>query len=157
VPVVLAHEAHLHHTYGHPSRFVRLLLEIISYMTPLYIHPLLFPSPSTPPKTHTHTHQLTRSPPSPADLVQDLYLRELKGYKSPAVKPSDAEGHVQKWVAPKAPQSPEESDIASELKSYESSAVDVEGQAEAGAGGAAGAAEEQDWFEEEPEEEEAHH
>lgn len=85
--------------------------------------------------------------------MQDLYIRELKGYKTPVVKPSDAEGHVQKWAAPKAPQSPEEADIASELKSYEASAVDIEGQAE---GGAAGTAEEHDWFEEEPEEEARH-
>jgi F-type H+-transporting ATPase subunit h len=82
-----------------------------------------------------------------------MYLRELKTYKAPAVKASDADGHVQKWAAPAPPRSPEEGDIASELKAYEASAVDVEGQAEGGAA----AAEEQDWFEEEPEEEDAHH
>ncbi|CAD6566833.1 MAG: hypothetical protein ASARMPREDX12_004835 [Alectoria sarmentosa] len=86
-----------------------------------------------------------------ADLVQDLYIKELKGYKPPPVKPSDSEGHVQKFSPPKAPQSPEESDIANDLKAYENQQVEVEGQA---AGGEASATEE-DWFEED-EEEEAH-
>jgi F-type H+-transporting ATPase subunit h len=87
-----------------------------------------------------------------ADIVQDLYLRELKAYKAPAVKANDAEGSVQKFSPPSAPKSPEESDIANELKAYEASTVDIEGQAEGGA-----AAQEVDWFEEEPEEDEAHH
>lgn len=83
--------------------------------------------------------------------MQDLYLKELKSYKVPAVKASDADSHVQKWSAPAPPKSPEEADIASELKAYEASGVDVEGQAEGGA-----AQEEQDWFVEEPEEEARH-
>ena len=87
-----------------------------------------------------------------ADLVQDLYLRELKAYKVPAVKPSDSEGHVQKFSAPAPPKSPEETDIANELKAYEASTVDIEGQAEGSV-----AEKEVDWFEEEPEEEAAHH
>lgn len=87
-----------------------------------------------------------------ADIVQDLYLRELKAYKAPAVKANDAEGSVQKFSPPSAPKSPEEADIANELKAYEASTVDIEGQAEGGA-----AAQEVDWFEEEPEEDEAHH
>ena len=82
---------------------------------------------------------------SQADLVQDMYLRELKNYKPPPVKPSDSEGHVQKFSQPKAPQSPEESDIANELKAYENQQVEIEGQA---TGGEA-AATEVDWFEEE--------
>lgn len=85
--------------------------------------------------------------------MQDLYLKELRAYKSPAVKASDADGHVQKWVAPAPPTSPEEADIARELKAYEESKVEVEGQAETAAGGE----KEQDWFEEEPEEEAAAH
>ncbi|OAL49536.1 mitochondrial F1F0 ATP synthase-like protein subunit Atp14 [Pyrenochaeta sp. DS3sAY3a] len=83
-----------------------------------------------------------------ADLVQDLYLRELKAYKVPQVKPNDAEGHVQKFAVPKAPASPEETDIASELNAYETQAVDVEGAA-TGEDGAA--LPEEDWFEEEEE------
>jgi F-type H+-transporting ATPase subunit h len=48
--------------------------------------------------------------------------------------------------------SPQETDIANELKSYEASTVEVEGQAE----GSEQAAE-VDWFEEEPEEEATTH
>ena len=84
-----------------------------------------------------------------ADLVQDLYLKELKNYKQPPLKPSDSDGHVQKFTPPKAPQSPEESDIANDLKAYEDQQVEIEGQA---AGGETSATE---WFEED-EEEEAH-
>jgi len=87
-----------------------------------------------------------------ADLVQDMYLRELKNYKPTPVKPGDAEGHVQKFTLPSAPQSPEEADIQNELQSYETQQVEVEGQS--GESGAAPV--EQDWFEEEEEEEAAH-
>ena len=69
-----------------------------------------------------------------ADLVQDLYLRELKAYKPPTVKASDSEGQVQKFALPQAPASPEEADIASQLSAYETQEVEVEGQStEAGA------------------------
>ena len=86
-----------------------------------------------------------------ADLVQDLYLKELKGYKPPPVKLSDSDGHVQKFTPPKAPQSPEESDIANELKAYEDQQVEVEGQA---AGGDASATEDNwNWWEEDEEKE----
>ncbi len=64
--------------------------------------------------------------------MQDLYLRELKNYKPSAVKASDSEGHVQKFSPPKAPQSPEESDIANDLKAYEQQQVEVEGQSNGG-------------------------
>lgn len=88
----------------------------------------------------------------PADLVQDLYLRELKAYKIPTVKASDSEGHVQKFSAPKAPKSPEETDIANELKAYEAQAVDVEGQVEGGVVDNGDA-----WFEEPEEESDSKH
>lgn len=88
-----------------------------------------------------------------ADLVQDMYLRELKNYKPTPIKPSDAEGQVQKFAMPQAPKSPEEADISNDLKAYETQQVEVEGQSsESGA-----APVEQDWFEEEEEEEEAAH
>ncbi|KAF2133519.1 mitochondrial F1F0 ATP synthase-like protein subunit Atp14 [Dothidotthia symphoricarpi CBS 119687] len=83
-----------------------------------------------------------------ADFVQDLYLRELKAYKVPQVKANDAEGHVQKFTVPKAPASPEETDIASELKAYETQAVDVEGGSSAEGGAVLP---EEDWFVEEDE------
>jgi F-type H+-transporting ATPase subunit h len=76
-----------------------------------------------------------------------MYLRELKNYKVPQVKASDAEGAVQKFTVPKAPASPEETDIANELKTYETQQVDVEGaQGEDDA-----VLPQEDWFEEEDE------
>ncbi len=85
--------------------------------------------------------------------MQDLYLKELKSYKAPAVKISDADVHVQKFSPPAPPKSPEETDIANELKEYDAQTVDIEGQAESGTP----VEKEVDWFEEEPEEEAAHH
>jgi F-type H+-transporting ATPase subunit h len=67
-----------------------------------------------------------------ADIVQDLYLRELRAYKPPPGKPSDAEGHVQKFKMPTAPKSPEETSLANQVNEYESSAVEVEGQTSTG-------------------------
>ncbi|RAH48066.1 ATP synthase subunit H [Aspergillus aculeatinus CBS 121060] len=87
-----------------------------------------------------------------ADPVQDLYLRELRAYKPTPVKPGDADAHVLKFSPPAAPQSPEEANLASELKSYESQEVEVEGQAAAGEAAPA----EESWFEEEEETPAAH-
>ena len=147
-------QAHFYCTYSHSSRFVYFSTSHSSSLSPLYHsfpqYPLYPPFLSATPPLQRRTNRLTL--PSPADIVQDMYLKELKSYKSAAVKPSDADGHVQKWAAPAAPKSPEEADIASELKAYEASSVDVEGQAEGGAA----VEEEQDWFEEEKEEEEHH-
>ena len=88
---------------------------------------------------------------SKADIVQDLYIKELKAYKLPPVKPSDAEGHVQKFSPPKAPRSPEEGDIANDLKAYEAQQVEVEGND--GGEGAVGGEDWSDWFEDEEDEE----
>ncbi|KAL8694677.1 MAG: hypothetical protein Q9218_000688 [Villophora microphyllina] len=95
--------------------------------------------------------QVTRASRSPGDLVQDLYLKELRAYKPPPIKPSDSEGHVQKFSAPKPPQSPDESDIAKDLKVYEDQQVELEGQTATGEAGAP----EESWFEEEDEDEES--
>lgn len=84
----------------------------------------------------------------PADLVQELYLKELKAHKPAPVKPSDSEGHVLKFSAPKPPRSPEEGDIANDLKAYEGQQVEVEGQAAAGEAAPA----DEDWFEEDDDE-----
>ncbi|KAL9107487.1 MAG: hypothetical protein Q9227_007588 [Pyrenula ochraceoflavens] len=62
----------------------------------------------------------------------DMYLKELRAYKPPPSKPTDSEGHVQKFSIPKAPPSPEERNLANDMKAYESQAVEVEGQATAG-------------------------
>jgi F-type H+-transporting ATPase subunit h len=86
--------------------------------------------------------------PHAVDLVQDLYIKELKSYKPTPAKLSDAEGSVQKWSAPPPPKSPEEWDLADGLKAYEEQQVEVEGQANPGET----SAKEEDWFEEEEEE-----
>lgn len=75
--------------------------------------------------------------------MQDLYLRELRAYKPTPVKASDADAHVQKFVMPTPPPSPEEANIAADLKAYETQEVEVEGQAAPGEV----AAVEEDWFE----------
>ncbi|KAF7619451.1 putative mitochondrial F1F0 ATP synthase subunit Atp14 [Aspergillus flavus] len=87
-----------------------------------------------------------------ADPVQDLYLRELRAFKPTPVKPGDAEAHVQKFSVPAAPKSPEEANLANELKSYETQEVEVEGQAAAGEAAPA----EESWFEEDEEAPAAH-
>jgi F-type H+-transporting ATPase subunit h len=79
--------------------------------------------------------------------VQDLYLRELKNYKVPQVKASDAEGQVKTFSVPKAPTSPEETDIANDLKTYETQSVEIEGAA----GEEDAVLPQEDWFEEEDE------
>ncbi|PGH18072.1 hypothetical protein AJ79_00699 [Helicocarpus griseus UAMH5409] len=93
------------------------------------------------------------TPVRQADLVQDLYLRELRAYKPPPTKPSDADAHVQKFNAPKPPPSPEEANMAADLKSYETQEVEVEGQASSGEP----APVEEDWFEDEEDEAAAAH
>ncbi|KAK4093413.1 hypothetical protein PCL_08042 [Purpureocillium lilacinum] len=96
-----------------------------------------------------------RPPNTRTDFVQELYLKELKAYKVPPVKESDAEGQVQTFAMPKTPASPEETDLAGNLKEYESMAVEIEGQdASAQAGNAAPAL--QDWLEAEEEEPQGH-
>ena len=90
-----------------------------------------------------------------ADFVQELYLKELKAYKVPPVKESDADGQVQTFSPPKTPASPEEADLAGSIKEYESMAVELEGQDAASSQG--GAAALPDWLEAEEEEEHASH
>lgn len=80
-----------------------------------------------------------------ADMVQDAYLKQIKEYKMPQPKPSDAEGHVQKFKAPAAPASPEETNLAEDLKAWQQQKVEVEGQAE----DSGEQAQEPDWFERE--------
>ncbi|KAI1460486.1 ATP synthase complex subunit H-domain-containing protein [Annulohypoxylon moriforme] len=89
-----------------------------------------------------------------ADFVQELYLKELKAYKPTPVKDSDAVGQVQTFTAPKTPKSPEEADLASSLKEYESMAVEVEGNEGVNASTPAVV---EDWLVEEEDEEPAHH
>lgn len=82
-----------------------------------------------------------------------MYLRELKIFKPTPIKPSDSEGHVQKFAMPATPTSPEEANIQNELKAYEDQAVEVEGQSNA----ADGSNVEHDWFVEEEEDDDGAH
>lgn len=80
--------------------------------------------------------------------MQSIYLRELKNYVLPAVKPSDSEGQVKKWSPPPPPTSPlsQDASLSEELKAYQAQEVEVEGQA---TGEPGAEAQEEDWFEEE--------
>ena len=73
--------------------------------------------------------------------MQDLYIKELKNYKPAPLKPNDADAHVQKFAVPKPPPSPEETDISKDLKAYEETPVEVEGQEDENE------EEEEDWLE----------
>ncbi|RPB20201.1 hypothetical protein L211DRAFT_841868 [Terfezia boudieri ATCC MYA-4762] len=90
-----------------------------------------------------------------ADIVQDIYIRELKACKPAPIKLSDAEGQVKQWKAPAPPSIPTEGTqgLANELAAYEAQEVEVESAT--AEGGAIIA--EQDWFEEDIEDEPAKH
>lgn len=72
-----------------------------------------------------------------------MYLKELKAYKPTPIKANDAEGQVQKFAVPKAPESPEEANLSNDLSAYEQQAVEVEGQSSTGADEPVA-----DWFDE---------
>ena len=114
-------------------------------------HPSPIPSRKSPSQTRGQQETTLTREPFAADFVQELYLKELKAYKTPAVKPTDAEGQVHAFNPPKTPASPEEADLASSLKEYESMAVDVEGSDAAAANTTGGQAAARDWLEEEEE------
>ncbi|KAK5990631.1 ATP synthase subunit H [Cladobotryum mycophilum] len=86
-----------------------------------------------------------------ADFVQELYLKELKAYKTPQVKEADSEGQVQVFSMPKTPASPEETNLADNLKAYETMAVEIEGQ-DASAQSSSTPAKLPDWLEAEEDE-----
>ena len=69
------------------------------------------------------------------------------------MKASDVEGQVQKFNPPRTPASPEEGNIASELKEYEEQQVEVEGRT-TGEGEEGVVADEDDWLEEEDDDDE---
>ncbi|EOR04934.1 hypothetical protein E3P92_00235 [Wallemia ichthyophaga] len=65
--------------------------------------------------------QFSSSAVAGKDLVQELYMSQLKSYKAPA-QPADAHvGHVKAFKQPAAPSAPSApSDLAGELSTYES-------------------------------------
>lgn len=63
---------------------------------------------------------------APTDIIQDLYIKELKAFKPTPISAKDAEGATRPWKKPVAPAAPGlEVDAASELASYESADVEV--------------------------------
>lgn len=106
----------------------------------------VYPTPARRGQQPLHPCQSSKAPlliTSSADFVQDLYIKELRGFKPTPLKPNDSDGQVQQFSLPKARASPEESDIAKDLKSYDSQVVEVEGQEVAGRA----ISTEEDWFE----------
>ena len=58
-----------------------------------------------------------------------MYLKELKSYKTSPSKLGEIDGQIQKFAIPQAPLSPEDRDIAKDLKAYESQEVEIESTA----------------------------
>lgn len=89
-----------------------------------------------------------------SNVIQDLYLREIKNVKLQPVSAKDAEGSVKPWTAPQAPKTPElEAQGSEALQAYAQEDVHVsKTEAEASA-----ETEEQDWLVLEEIEEETHH
>ncbi|CDR42377.1 CYFA0S09e02300g1_1 [Cyberlindnera fabianii] len=64
--------------------------------------------------------------PARKNIIQDLYIKELKAFKPTPISAKDAEGATRPWKKPVAPAAPGlEVDAASELASYESADVEV--------------------------------
>jgi F-type H+-transporting ATPase subunit h len=82
-----------------------------------------------------------------------MYLRELQAYKPAPLKANDAEGHVQNFSVPKSPASPEEANLATELKDFEAQVPEIEGNTSV----AGAPVQEEDWFEEDTDEPEKDH
>jgi len=68
----------------------------------------------------SRTRFFSTSSPARKDFVQDLYVKELKGYK-PIPQPKDAHvGAVKEYAIPAVPQAPAlPTDLASELAAYD--------------------------------------
>jgi F-type H+-transporting ATPase subunit h len=80
-----------------------------------------------------------------------MYLRELQAYKPAPLKANDSEGHVQAFSVPKPPASPEEANLAAEIKDFEAQVPEIEGNTQQ----AGAPVVEEDWFEEDVDEQPA--
>lgn len=79
-----------------------------------------------------------------ADIIQDLYVKEVKAFKAPTLTAADAAGSVKSWAAPAAPAPPAvEGDVAADLSEYDAQAVEVESAKPAEASTEAAV---EDWF-----------
>ncbi|CCH44897.1 ATP synthase subunit H, mitochondrial [Wickerhamomyces ciferrii] len=96
--------------------------------------------------------------PARKNVISDLYVKELKGFKPTPLTAQDAEGSVKPWKAPAAPRTPGlEADAATQLNEYESAPVEVDSAPVANEGATESTGED-DWFvlEEDPVEENHH-
>lgn len=95
-----------------------------------------------------------------ADIVQQLYIKELKAYK-PAVAAKDAHvGTVKTWSAPQKPSAPAlPTDIAAELSAYDAAEPTLASTPAAGEAPAASSSAEEflEMLEADPVVEEHHH
>lgn len=78
------------------------------------------------------------------DLVQNLYLSEIKSFKPKPLTEKDAEGSVLPWSVPAVPKPPSVEGSASEVDAYAAEPVEVETKA-AGASASEPSVGE-DWF-----------
>lgn len=77
--------------------------------------------------TRVPARAMSATPARRADIIQDLYVKEVKAFKAPVLTAADATGSVKEWSTPSSPAAPAvEGDVAAELSEYESSAVEVE-------------------------------
>ncbi|KAI0299038.1 ATP synthase complex subunit H-domain-containing protein, partial [Multifurca ochricompacta] len=94
------------------------------------------------------------------DLIQDLYLREIKSYKAPPVAKDVHVGVVKAFSAPATPSAPSLPDLATELAAYDATEPTRAAVAEASTGHgelAAGAEAFLAFLEADEVQEEAHH
>ena len=95
---------------------------------------------------------------SRADLIQEMYIRELNNYKSPPADAKAAEQATKAWKVPQSPAVPSmEDNIDAELNAYREEAVELNTSSAAATAEDGKATEvEEDWLViEDPEEE--HH
>ncbi|KAJ2959460.1 hypothetical protein NQZ79_g5049 [Umbelopsis isabellina] len=72
---------------------------------------------------------ITPSMPVQKDVIQDLYIKELKGYKPTPVAQGSEEGQVKDLKLPAAPEAPKISeDLSAELAAYDEEPVAEEAE-----------------------------
>ncbi|KIS69838.1 uncharacterized protein UMAG_02360 [Mycosarcoma maydis] len=71
--------------------------------------------------SRTQVRALSSSAVASKDFVQELYIKELKGYKAPPKAADAHKGQVREFqtpAAPKAPAVPSSSELSSQLEAY---------------------------------------
>jgi F-type H+-transporting ATPase subunit h len=75
----------------------------------------------------TRVAQFHASTVSRADLIQDMYIRELKNYKSSPPDPKEAAQTTKHWQPPAPPVAPKiETSIDQDLQAYRDEPVDLD-------------------------------